>query len=143
MVTAAAYRIMPWVDAEHGLSGTGNWDECAKAAGISERALLDWRTKRTDEWEQATRMAWQGLRGQAMQVGLRRLVTSAEGEPGSAGITAANSLLGHVGEIVPQKHEHSGPDGGPIPIATAEQLALMAARETAEQDGSSADGDGD
>jgi hypothetical protein len=134
MVVAAAFRIMPWADEELGVTGNGNWDECAKVAGVSDRTVLKWRTERTGEWDKAVSEAWQGLRGQAMQVGLRRLVTSAEGEPGSAGITAANSLLGHVGEIVPQKHEHSGPDGGPIQMVTPEMLALMATREASEQE---------
>ena len=135
MVVAAAYRIMPWKDDELELTGSGNWEECAKAAGVSDRTVLTWRTERTGEWDKAVSEAWQGLRGQAMQVGLRRLVASSEGEPGSAGITAANSLLGHVGEIVPQKHEHSGPGGGPIQMVTPEMLALMKQREATEQDG--------
>ena len=136
MVTAALYRLGPWEDEELGLDGKSrDWESCARAAGVSRVSLHLWRKDKPEEWDRAVTAAIGAKRGEFKLIGINRLAASAEGEPGSAGITAANSLLGHVGEIVPQKHEHSGPGGGPIQMVTPEMLALMKQREATEQDG--------
>jgi len=96
------------------LEGKG-WQEVADALRLTTKTIYNWR--RTQAWQQAVWATLSVHAGQYTEVALTRLASSAMGEPGSPGVTAANSLLDRIMGTVAQRIGLGG-DGNAPPIQT-------------------------
>jgi len=73
----------------------GTWGQIASYIGVTPQTISRWH--KSPAWQQAMAQSLEVLRPTALEVALRRLLASAEGEPGGAGVAAANSLLDRFG----------------------------------------------
>ncbi len=83
--------------------------------GVTDRTIRSWKANRA-QWMAATMKALELHAPEAAGIAFSRLLASAKGEPGSPGVTAANSILDRVLGKPPDKHELTGKDGGPLQV---------------------------
>ena len=86
------------------------WGEVAEALDVTQRTVYDWR--QTVDWQRAVLGTLTLHAGQYTEIALGRLASSAQGEPGGPGVSAANSLLDRMVGSVTQKH--GGDPNNPI-----------------------------
>ena len=78
------------------------WEEIAVEMDVDDKTIYNWR--QTPMWQGAVWAMLTTHAGHILEIAVRRLAQSAKGEPGSPGVTAANSLLDRVMGAVTQKH---------------------------------------
>lgn len=100
--------------------------EIAEEMGVARETVSRWRQKVA--WQEAVNRVLAEGASDARAIAYRRLLASAEGEPGGPGIAACNTLLDRIEGPKPQRLEHSGPGGGPLEVAvgTVSMDELMA-----------------
>jgi hypothetical protein len=76
------------------------WGDVASGVGVSDATL--WRWRQTEEWGKAVETACAIMKRSALGVAWKRLVFSAETEPGAPGVNAAKELLARIEGAVPQ-----------------------------------------
>jgi len=94
MVQAALLMLVPPEDINPE-DWRGTVTQVAEYLGIGRTTLYRWR--HTQEWAEAVQQAIRQIMPSFALIALRRLAASAEGEPGGAGVAAANSLLDRYG----------------------------------------------
>lgn len=88
------------------------WQEVADELGVNQSTL--WRWRRSANWRSIMDVALKEIAGDAIGLGYRRLIASADAEVGAPGVTAACQLLNRFQGPVP--NEVSGPGGTPIAV---------------------------
>lgn len=90
--------------------------EIADELGVARETVNRWM--RSPRWVAAVNESLRRWGANAKAVAYRRLIASASGEPGSPGVTAANSLLarieGPVAEMVELRHANQDGSGPPV-----------------------------
>ena len=88
------------------------WLEVAEQIGVDVSTIYRWR--RSPDWQEALIAYLTG--SDVLETAIRRLKQSADGEPGSPGVTAAQFLLERTLGKAPERVEHTGTAGGPLEI---------------------------
>jgi len=116
------HRICPFPIPELEIEGTGSWEECAKVIGVTDRWLRELRKE--DDWKGAARIVQDRLLPDFLAIGARRLVQSAEGEPGSPGVTAAKALLAMAGITTDRAGVGLGQDPNAKPLQAEATITI-------------------
>lgn len=114
------------------------WDECAADIGVSIRCLRD--TRKRPEWKAALQEFTNDIEEQAVPYAISHLVGRIQNNDKDA-TDAAKSILA---AFKAAKLELSGPNGGPVRVASPEQIkqALVREEDSIKRAMNAADDDG-
>jgi len=113
MVRAAVLLLVPPDDVPP-KEWRGTLTQVAEYLGIGRKTLYRWR--RSPQWFEAMQEAVRQTMPTFALIALRRLAASAEREPGSAGVAAANSILDRYGLRADSNLFIKGGDDRPVRI---------------------------